>query len=132
MDKKLEILKSVVFHNALAIRKIAAQRNTEPYSYVDGYMEGKLDAIANVLHEATLEDEFQKWIRERTGQKDLKALLFRWALLAQETTENARSRHAAPHIINFREGQQSMIELLIEDAGLQDEFQKWSEEHEKN
>lgn len=66
------------------------------------------------------------------GKKDLKALLFCWALLAQETTENARSTHAAPHIINFREGQQSMIELLIEDAGLQEEFQKWSEEHEKN
>lgn len=65
-------------------------------------------------------------------KRNLKALLFRWAMLAQETTENARSRHAAPHIINFREGQQSMIELLIEDAGLQEEFQKWSKEHEKN
>ena len=64
--------------------------------------------------------------------KGVKAWLFRNALLAQETTEGARRRHDAPHIINFREGQQSMIELLIEDAGLQEEFQKWSEEHEKN
>lgn len=66
------------------------------------------------------------------GKKDLKELLFRWALLAQDTTENARSTHTAPHIVNYREGQQSMIELLIEDAGLQDEFKKWSKEHEKN
>ena len=65
-------------------------------------------------------------------KRNLKALLFRWAMLAQETTENARSWHAAPHIVNYREGQQSMIELLIEDAGLQEEFKKWSEEHEKN
>lgn len=53
-----------------------------------------------------------------TRKKNLKELLFRCALLAQETTESAISRHVAPHIINFRQGQQSMIELLIEDAGL--------------
>ena len=134
MDKaeQLFILKSVVFHNALAIRRIAMQRNAAPYSYMDGYMEGKLDAIANILHEARLEEEFRQWISERAGNKSLKELLFRWALLAQETTESARSTHAAPHIINFREGQQSMIELLIKDADLQEEFKKWSEEHEKN
>ena len=136
MDKtgQLFILKSVVFHNALAIRRMAMQRNAAPYSYMDGYMKGKLDAIANILHEARLEEEFWQWIseREKAGNKTLKELLFRWALLAQETTESARSTHAAPHIINFREGQQSMIELLIEDADLQEELKKWSEEHEKN
>lgn len=62
--------------------------------------------------------------------KDLKNLLFRWALLTQESTEHAKSRHAAPHIINFREGQQSAVELLIEDAGLEKEFKEWKKKND--
>ena len=108
MDKtgQLFILKSVVFHNALAIRRMAMQRNAAPFSYMDGYTKGKLDAIANILHEARLEEEFWQWIseREKAGNKNFKELLFRWALLAQETTEDARSRHAAPQYTQFPRG----------------------------
>lgn len=65
-------------------------------------------------------------------KQELKEWLFSWAAFAKDTTEAAKGRQAAPHIIRYREGQQSAIELLICDAGLQEEFQKWSEEHEKN
>lgn len=65
------------------------------------------------------------------AERDLRERLFRLALLAQETTENARSRHAAPHIITFREGEQSAFELLIEDAGLQEDFKEWKKKHDR-
>lgn len=65
-------------------------------------------------------------------KEELKEWLFGWAAFAKESATRAKSKNIASHITHFREGQQSMIELLICDAGLQEEFEKWSKEHEKN
>lgn len=65
-------------------------------------------------------------------KQELQEWLFGWAAFAKESANRAKSKNIASHITHFREGQQSMIELLICDAGLQEEFQKWSEQNAQN
>lgn len=60
------------------------------------------------------------------AERDLKELLF-----AQDSARRARNENYSHGLICYREGEAFSYELLISDAGLDEEFKEWKKNHDR-
>lgn len=57
---QLRLLKEYIFHRVLSVQHLASLKDKDQ-SYIQGYIQGQLYIMADLLRSAGLQEEFKKW-----------------------------------------------------------------------
>ena len=57
---QLQLLKEYIFHNVLSVQNLASLKDKDQ-SYIQGYIQGQLYIMSDLLRGAGLQEEFKKW-----------------------------------------------------------------------
>lgn len=57
---QLQLLKEYIFHNVLSVQHLASLKDKDQ-SYIQGYAQGQLYTMCDLLRGAGLQEEFKKW-----------------------------------------------------------------------
>lgn len=64
---QLQLLKEYIFHNVLSVQNLASLKDKDQ-SYIQGYIQGQLYIMADLLCGAGLQEEFKKWSEQFENQ----------------------------------------------------------------
>ena len=64
---QLRLLKEYIFHNVLSVQNLASLKDKDQ-SYIQGYIQGQLYIMADLLRGAGLQEEFKKWSEQFENQ----------------------------------------------------------------
>ena len=64
---QLQLLKEYIFHNVLSVQNLASLKDKDQ-SYIQGYIQGLLYIMADLLRGAGLQEEFKKWSEQFENQ----------------------------------------------------------------
>ena len=64
---QLQLLKEYIFHNVLSVQNLASLKDKDQ-SYIQGYIQGPLYIMADLLRGAGLQEEFKKWSEQFENQ----------------------------------------------------------------
>lgn len=64
---QLQLLKEYIFHNVLSVQNLASLKDKDQ-SYIQGYIQGQLYIMADLLRDAGLQEEFKKWSEQFENQ----------------------------------------------------------------
>lgn len=64
---QLQLLKEYIFHNVLSVQNLASLKDKDQ-SYIQGYIQGQLYIMADLLHGAGLQEKFKKWSEQFENQ----------------------------------------------------------------
>ena len=64
---QLQLLKEYIFHNVLSVQNLASLKDKDQ-SYIQGYIQGQLYVMSDLLRGAGLQEEFKKWSEQFENQ----------------------------------------------------------------
>ncbi len=64
---QLQLLKEYIFHNVLSVQHLASLKDKDQ-SYIQGYIQGQLYIMCDLLRGAGLQEEFKKWSEQFENQ----------------------------------------------------------------
>lgn len=64
---QLRLLKEYIFHRVLSVQHLASLKDKDK-SYIQGYIQGQLYIMADLLRGAGLQEEFKKWSEQFENQ----------------------------------------------------------------
>ena len=64
---QLQLLKEYIFHNVLSVQNLASLKDKDQ-SYIQGYIQGQLYSMADLLRGAGLQEDFKKWSEQFENQ----------------------------------------------------------------
>ena len=64
---QLRLLKEYIFHNVLSVQNLASLKDKDQ-SYIQGYIQGQLYIMSDLLRGAGLQEEFKKWSEQFENQ----------------------------------------------------------------
>ena len=64
---QLQLLKEYIFHNVLSVQNLASLKDKDQ-SYIQGYIQGQLYIMSDLLRGAGLQEEFKKWSEQFESQ----------------------------------------------------------------
>ena len=64
---QLRLLKEYIFHNVLSVQNLASLKDKDQ-SYIQGYIQGQLYIMCDLLRGAGLQEEFKKWSEQFENQ----------------------------------------------------------------
>lgn len=64
---QLRLLKEYIFHNVLSVQQLASLKDKDQ-SYIQGYIQGQLYIMSDLLRGAGLQEEFKKWSEQFENQ----------------------------------------------------------------
>lgn len=64
---QLRLLKEYIFHNVLSVQHLASLKDKDQ-SYIQGYIQGQLYIMSDLLRSAGLQEEFKKWSEQFENQ----------------------------------------------------------------
>lgn len=64
---QLRLLKEYIFHNVLSVQHLASLKDKDQ-SYIQGYIQGQLYIMSDLLRGAGLQEEFKKWSEQFENQ----------------------------------------------------------------
>ena len=64
---QLQLLKEYIFHNVLSVQNLASLKDKDQ-SYIQGYIQGQLYIMCDLLRGAGLQEEFKKWSEQFENQ----------------------------------------------------------------
>lgn len=64
---QLQLLKEYIFHNVLSVQNLASLKDKDQ-SYIQGYIQGQLYIMCDLLRVAGLQEEFKKWSEQFENQ----------------------------------------------------------------
>ena len=64
---QLQLLKEYIFHNVLSVQNLASLKDKDQ-SYIQGYIQGQLYIMSDLLRGAGLQEEFKKWSEQFEDQ----------------------------------------------------------------
>lgn len=64
---QLRLLKEYIFHRVLSVQHLASLKDKDQ-SYIQGYIQGQLYIMSDLLRGAGLQEEFKKWSEQFENQ----------------------------------------------------------------
>lgn len=64
---QLRLLKEYIFHRVLSVQHLASLKD-KGQSYIQGYIQGQLYIMSDLLRGAGLQEEFKKWSEQFENQ----------------------------------------------------------------
>lgn len=64
---QLQLLKEYIFHRVLSVQHLASLKDKDQ-SYIQGYIQGQLYIMSDLLRGAGLQEEFKKWSEQFENQ----------------------------------------------------------------
>lgn len=64
---QLRLLKEYIFHHVLSVQHLAGFKDKDQ-SYIQGYIQGQLNIMSDLLRGAGLQEEFKKWSEQFENQ----------------------------------------------------------------